>query len=49
MYLDNEFIKAEDFCYLAHARTKFKHAYDQVSLQARGFLELIAKLYGKEQ
>lgn len=48
MYLDNELIDVEHLCCLAHARAKFKYAYDQGSLQARIFLELIAKLYGME-
>ena len=42
MYLDNELIDIEHLCCLAHARAKFKYAYDQGSLQARIFLELIA-------
>ena len=42
MYLDNELIDVEHLCCLAHARAKFKYAYDQGSLQARIFLELIA-------
>ena len=49
MYLDNELIDIEHLCCLAHARAKFKYAYDQGSLQARIFLELIAKLYGMEE
>ena len=44
MYLDNELMDIEHLCCLAHARAKFKYAYDQGSLQARIFLELIAKL-----
>ena len=48
MYLDNELMDIEHFCCLAHARAKFKYACDQGSLQARIFLELIAKLYGME-
>ena len=35
-------------CCLAHARAKFKYAFDQGSPQARIFLEQIAKLYGME-
>lgn len=49
MYLDNELMDIEHLCCLAHARAKFKYAYDQGSLQARIFLELIAKLYGMEE
>ena len=42
MYLDNELMDIEHLCCLAHARAKFKYAYDQGSLQVRIFLELIA-------
>ena len=49
MYPDNELMDIEHLCCLAHARAKFKYAYDQGSLQARIFLELIAKLYGMEE
>ena len=38
----------EYFCCLAHAREKFKYAYDQGCIQARILLKLIAKLYGME-
>ena len=48
MYLDNELIDVKHLCCLAHARAKFKYAYDLGSLQARIFLELIARLYGME-
>ena len=48
MYLDNELMDIDHLCCLAHARVKFKHAYDQGSLQTRIFLELMAKLYGME-
>ena len=48
MYLDNELMDIEHLCCLAHARAKFKYAYDQGSQQARIFLELIASLYGME-
>lgn len=48
MYLDNELMDIEHLCCLAHARAKFKYAFDQGSLQARIFLELIAELYGME-
>lgn len=44
----NRLSDMEHLCCLAHARAKFKYAYDQGSLQARIFLELIAKLYGME-
>ena len=36
-------------CCLAHARAKFKYAYDQGCLQARIFLEQMARLYGMEE
>lgn len=48
MYLDDELMDVEHLCCLAHARAKFKYAYDQGCLQARIFLELIAKLYVME-
>ena len=48
MYLDNELMDIGHLCCLAHARAKFKYAYDQGSLQVRIFLELIANLYGME-
>ena len=48
MYLDDELVDVEHLCCLAHARAKFKYDYDQGNLQARIFLELIAKLYGME-
>ena len=48
MCLDNELMDIEHLCCLAHARAKFKYAYDQGSLQARIFFELIAELYGME-
>ena len=48
MYLDNELMDIDHLCCLAHARAKFKYAYDQGSPQARIFLEQIAKLYGME-
>ena len=37
LYLDNELIDVEHLCCLAHARAKFKYAYDQGCLQARLF------------
>ena len=44
----NRLSDMEHLCCLAHARAKFKYAYDQGSPQARIFLEQIAKLYGME-
>ena len=35
MYLDNEFMDIEHLCCLAHARAKFKYAYDQGSLAGK--------------
>ncbi|WP_300770487.1 transposase [uncultured Bacteroides sp.] len=49
MYLDNELMDIEHLYCLTHARAKFKYAYDQESLQARIFHELIATLYGMEE
>ena len=49
MYLDNELMDMEHLCCLAHARAKFKYAYDQGCLQARIFLEQMARLYGMEE
>lgn len=48
MYLDNELMDIAHLCCLAHARAKFKYAYDQGSLQARIFFELTAKSYSME-
>ena len=48
MYLDNKLMDIDHLCCLAHARAKFKYAFDQGSPQARIFLEQIAKLYGME-
>ena len=44
----NRLSDMEHLCCLAHARAKFKYAFDQGSPQARIFLEQIAKLYGME-
>lgn len=48
MYLDDELMEVEHLCCLAHARNKFKDAYNQGCEKARFFLELIAKLYKRE-
>lgn len=48
MYLDDELVDAEHFCCLAHARAKFKYAYEQGCEQARFFLEKIGRLYNFE-
>ena len=45
MYLDDELVDAEHLCCLAHARAKFKYAYEQGCEQARFFLEKIGRLY----
>ena len=44
MYLDNELMEVEYLCCLAHARNKFKDAYNQGCEKAHFFLEQIAKL-----
>ena len=44
----SELMDIDHLCCLAHARVKFKYAFDQGSPQARIFLEQIAKLYGME-
>ncbi|MCS2660611.1 MULTISPECIES: IS66 family transposase [Bacteroides] len=48
MYLDDELMEVEHLCCLAHARNKFKDAYNQGCEKARFFLEQIAKLYKRE-
>ena len=45
MYLDDELVDTEHLCCLAHARAKFKYAYEQGCEQARFFLEKIGRLY----
>lgn len=49
MYLDEELVDIEQFYCLAHARAKFKTAYDQGCEQARFFLEKIGGLYQFEE
>ena len=49
MYLDDESVEVEHLCYPAHARNKFKDAYNQGCEKARFFLEQIAKLYKREE
>lgn len=48
MYLDEELMEVDHLCCLAHARNKFKDAYNQACEKARSFLEQIAKLYKRE-
>lgn len=48
MYLDDELMEVEHLCCLAHARNKFKDAYNQGCEKARFFLEQLAKLYKRE-
>ncbi len=48
MYLDDELLEVEHLCCLAHARNKFKDAYNQGCEKARFFLEQISKLYKRE-
>ena len=49
MYLDGELMDVEHLCCLAHARAKFKYAYDQGCEAARFFLEQIGLLYKREE
>lgn len=49
MYLDDELVNAEHFCCLAHARAKFKYAYEQGCEQARFFLEKMGMFYRLEE
>ncbi|MCI1683199.1 MAG: transposase [Bacteroides sp.] len=50
MYLDNELIDVEHLCCLAHARAKFKYAFEQGrDERARCFLEWIGQLYAFEE
>jgi len=50
MYLDNELIDIEHLCCLAHARAKFKYAFEQgQDERARCFLEWIGQLYAFEE
>lgn len=44
-YLDDELVDIDHLCCMAHARAKFKYAYDQGCESARFFLEMIGKLY----
>lgn len=49
LYLDNELHDVEHLCCMAHVRAKFKYALEQGNDErARCFLEIIARLYGKE-
>lgn len=48
-YLDNELIDIEHLCCLAHARAKFKYAYEQGCKLAYFFLYMIGKLYRLEE
>ena len=43
--LDDELVDIDHLCCMAHARAKFKYAYDQGCESARFFLEMIGKLY----
>lgn len=49
MYLDEELVDIEHLCCLAHARSKFKTAYDQGCEKARFFLEKMGALYRLEE
>lgn len=48
-YLDNELIDIEHLCCLAHARDKFKYAYEQGCKSAYFFLYMIGRLYRLEE
>jgi exonuclease VII small subunit len=48
-YLDNELIDIEHLCCLAHARAKFKYAYEQGCKSAYFFLYMIGRLYRLEE
>ena len=47
--LDNELIDIEHLCCLAHARAKFKYAYEQGCKSAYFFLYMIGRLYRLEE
>ena len=49
LYLDDEFVVSEHLCCLAHARAKFKYAYEQWGEQARFFLIKMGMLYRLEE
>ena len=48
-YLDNELIDIEHLCCLAHARAKFKYAYEQGCKSAYFFLYMIGRPYRLEE
>ena len=49
MYIDNELDDVDHLCCMAHARAKFKYAYEQGGDErALSFLEWIGQLYGFE-
>ncbi len=49
MYLDNQVIDVDHLCCMAHARAKFKYAYDQGDKDAGIILDIIAELYRLEE
>ncbi len=50
MYIDNELDDVDHLCCMAHARAKFKYAYEQGGDdRALSFLEWIGQLYGFEE
>ena len=50
MYIDNELDDVDHLCCMAHARAKFKYAYEQGGDErALSFLEWIGQLYGFEE
>ena len=50
MYIDNDLDDVDHLCCMAHARAKFKYAYEQGGDErALSFLEWIGQLYGFEE
>ncbi len=48
MYLDKQMIDVDHLCCMAHARAKFKYAYDQGNKDAGIMLDIIGELYKLE-
>ncbi len=48
MYLDKQLIDVDHLCCMAHARAKFKYAFDQGDKDAGIILDIIAELYRLE-
>ncbi|WP_370526828.1 transposase, partial [Bacteroides sp. 51] len=49
MYLDDELTSVDHLCCMAHARAKFKTAFDQGCDRARFFLLKMGSLYKREE